>query len=125
MLRVAQQGRSQHVACQTVKPAFADQDYTGHTNVQAAHEEGIELQIISFGLLPRRWVIERGFGWLNRFGPLARDYELQPESWLACTLSSSPRLHWTDYAKCLTRHSYFSSIQTADRKINGLTGVRS
>ncbi len=28
-----------------------------------------------FVLLPRRWVVERSFGWINRFRRLARDYE--------------------------------------------------
>ena len=26
-------------------------------------------------LLPRRWVVERSFGWVSRFRQLARDYE--------------------------------------------------
>jgi len=26
-------------------------------------------------LLPRRWVVERSFGWVARFRRLARDYE--------------------------------------------------
>lgn len=30
-------------------------------------------------LLPRRWVIERGFAWATRFRHLARDYERLPE----------------------------------------------
>ncbi len=28
----------------------------------------------------RRWVVERSFGWLNRFRRLARDYERLPET---------------------------------------------
>ena len=28
-----------------------------------------------FALLPRRWVVERNFGWAARFRRLARDYE--------------------------------------------------
>lgn len=28
---------------------------------------------------PRRWVVERGFGWLARFQRLARDYERTAE----------------------------------------------
>jgi transposase len=71
----------QHVTGQTVKLAFADQGYTGETAAQAARDEGIELQVIKlpeakkrFVLLPRRWVVERSFGWLNRFRRLARDY---------------------------------------------------
>ncbi|MBB5503095.1 transposase [Paraburkholderia sp. MM5384-R2] len=31
-------------------------------------------------LLPRRWVVERSFGWLDRFHRLARDYERLPET---------------------------------------------
>ena len=31
-------------------------------------------------LLPRRWVIERIFGWATRFRRLARDYERSPET---------------------------------------------
>ncbi len=34
----------------------------------------------SFVLLPRRWVVERSFGWRNRFRRLARDYERLPET---------------------------------------------
>ncbi|RMX06120.1 IS5/IS1182 family transposase, partial [Allofranklinella schreckenbergeri] len=31
-----------------------------------------------FVLLPRRWVVERSFGWLARFRRLSRDYERLP-----------------------------------------------
>jgi len=33
-----------------------------------------------FVLLPRRWVVERSFGWLARFRRLARDYERLTET---------------------------------------------
>ncbi|RMX10380.1 IS5/IS1182 family transposase, partial [Allofranklinella schreckenbergeri] len=32
-----------------------------------------------FVLLPRRWVVERSFGWLARFRRLSRDYERLPD----------------------------------------------
>ena len=33
-----------------------------------------------FKLLPRRWVVERTFGWLGRYRRLSKDYERLPES---------------------------------------------
>jgi transposase len=72
---------------ETVKVAFVDQGYTGQEPAQAAQAEGIDLQVIKlleakkgFVLLPKRWVVERSFGWANRFRRLARDYERLPET---------------------------------------------
>ena len=31
-------------------------------------------------LLPRRWMVERSFGWMSWFRRLARDYERLPET---------------------------------------------
>ena len=33
-----------------------------------------------FILLPRRWVVERTFGWLNQYRRLSKDYEVLPET---------------------------------------------
>ena len=48
---------------------------------------GIRLEFVKlpeakkgFVLLPRRWVVERSFGWAARFRRLARDYERLPET---------------------------------------------
>lgn len=38
-------------------------------------------QAVGFVVLPRRWVVERTFGWLGRYPRLSKDYE-------ALTLSS-------------------------------------
>ena len=77
----------QHVTGETVKLAFVDQGYTGEGPAEAAQEAGIELHLVKlpeakngFVLLPRRWVVERSFGWVNRFRRLARDYERLPET---------------------------------------------
>ena len=75
----------QQVTGQTVELAWADEGYTGEQARQDAKAHGIELQVIKlpeakkgFVLLPRRWVVERSFGWPARFRRLSRDYERLP-----------------------------------------------
>jgi transposase len=66
---------------------YADGGYTGGP-VEAARELlGCTLSIVkrdrglhAFEPLPRRWVVERTFGWLMRCRRLARDYETLPRS---------------------------------------------
>jgi len=77
----------QETTDQTVEVAFVDQGYTGENAAQAAEQEGIQLEVVKlpdvkrgFVLLPRRWVIERSFGWIARFRRLARDYERLPQT---------------------------------------------
>lgn len=72
---------------QSVEIAFVDQAYTGQQPAQAAAQQAIELVVVKlpeakhgFILLPRRWVIERSFGWAARFRRLARDYERLPQT---------------------------------------------
>jgi transposase len=71
----------------SVEVAFVDQGYTGEKADQAAQAAGIDLIVVrlpeakrGFVLLPRRWVVERSFGWLARFRRLARDYERLPQT---------------------------------------------
>jgi transposase len=59
-----------------------DQGYTGKDAADQAAAEGIKLEVVKhsqakrgFVLLPRRWVVERSFGWMGRFRRLTRDYE--------------------------------------------------
>ena len=79
--------RVQEETGETVEVAFVDQGYTGENAADAAEEHGIKLEVVKlptakrgFVLLPRRWVVERSFGWMSRFRRLARDYERLPET---------------------------------------------
>jgi transposase len=101
----------------TVEVAFVDQGYTGEQPAADAEAHGIRLEVVKlpmakhgFVLLPRRWVVERSFGWMARFRRLVRDYER-----LAATLVG---LHFVAFAmliahrfvtfmaKCITRSSH-------------------
>jgi putative transposase len=35
---------------------------------------------VGFEVIPKRWVVERTFGWLGRYRRLAKDYEANPKS---------------------------------------------
>jgi transposase len=85
----------QEVTGKNVEMAFVDQGYTGEAPATQAQEHGIRLEVVKhtepkkgFVLLPRRWVVERTFGWLGRFRRLTRDFERLTETlagwhWLA------------------------------------------
>ena len=45
-----------------------------------------------FVVLPRRWVVERTFAWLNRNRRLAKDFEANPESALSWLFLASVKL---------------------------------
>lgn len=99
----------QEVTGQSVKVTFVDQGYTGATPAAAAAAHGIDLIVVKlseakrgFVLLPRRWVVERSFGWASRFRRLARDYERLPASLAA--------FHWLAFA-CLMLHAFFPNVQ--------------
>ena len=68
--------------CPSVAHVWADKEYTGQATATAASSAGIELEIVSgpkpaggFVVQPRRWVVERTNGWINRHRRLVRQYE--------------------------------------------------
>ena len=75
----------QETTGETVELAYVDQGYTGEEPAAAAGRQGIRLEVVKlpeakrgFVLLPKRWVVERGFTWASRFRHLGRDYERLP-----------------------------------------------
>ncbi len=75
----------QEATGENVQVAFVDQGYTGEEPAKEAAVHGIRLEVVKhteakkgFVLLPRRWVVERSFGWSTRFRRLVRDYERLP-----------------------------------------------
>lgn len=75
---------------------WADQSYRGLV-AWAAATYNIDLEIVErpaeatgFVLVPRRWVVERTFGWLGRARRLSKDYEPPPDNteWVIYLASS-------------------------------------
>ncbi len=98
----------QAVTGENVELAYVDQGYTGAAPTQAAAAQGIRLEVVKldqakrgFVLLPRRWVVERSFGWAARFRRLARDYER-----LASSLAG---LHWLAFVCLMLRNFLIQS----------------
>jgi transposase len=83
---------------------WADAGYAGGTLAAdlAAHvpKRGLRLAIVKrsdtttkgFVVQPRRWVVERTFGWLMQARRLARDYETNPASSAALILAQSAKI---------------------------------
>jgi transposase len=72
--------------CTRLKLIWADSGYDGkpladwaHTVARIAIEVIKRTELHVFKVVPRRWVVERSFGWLMRYRRLVRDYERRPE----------------------------------------------
>jgi transposase len=70
----------------TITTVFADGGYTGKLIVWAKEMFGYSVEIVKrkeqhlFQVLPKRWIVERTFAWLNWSRRLCKDYELRHTS---------------------------------------------
>lgn len=75
-------------ACfRSIQTVFADGGYQGEKlETRAKAMFGYRLEIVKrrdtrhFELVPKRWIVERSFSWLNHFRRLPKDYEVKPQS---------------------------------------------
>ena len=72
------------------KKLWADGGYSGDDFAQTAKRLGREVDVVKrsddvkgFEVLPKRWIVERTFGWLGRYRRLSKDYETKPQSSIA------------------------------------------
>lgn len=70
-----------------LKVVWVDSGYSGENFARAVKQvcgEQVQVEVIertstTFERLPKRWIVERTFGWLNRFRRLSKDYEVYSE----------------------------------------------
>jgi transposase len=91
------------IACRrfpSLKNAIADGGYQGEATANEVRQQaGIPLEIVKrsdtvtgFLVLPKRWIVERTYGWLGRCRRLAKDYENLTRSHLAFVTLAMIRL---------------------------------
>lgn len=95
--------------CPTLALAVADGGYRGAATATAVRETaGLPLEIVKrsdaakgFHVLPRRWIVERTFGWLGRCRRLAKDYENRVRTAAAFLIMAMIRLMLRRIARAL------------------------
>ena len=91
-----------------LKKLFADSAYEGpifHTAL-ASILPCLKTEIVKrsdrikgFVVLPKRWIVERTFGWLSNYRRFAKDYEYRPENSEALILIAASKLMLARLAK--------------------------
>ena len=109
--------------CPRVQAVFADSAYNGFLKAWVKEALGWDLQLVKrpkfkrrmfgreivledmateekagFPILPKRWVVERTFAWLGRYGRLSKDYEQFCETGETLIRMASARLIMSRFA---------------------------
>lgn len=82
---------------------FVDGGYAGSLAQWVARlvpRRGLRLEIVKrhradqhrFAVLPKRWIVERTFGWLSKFRRLSKDYEFKTQNSETMILIAATRL---------------------------------
>ena len=82
---------------------FVDGGYAGALMQWVANllpRRGLRLEVVKrskankrrFTVLPKRWIVERTFGWLSKFRRLSKDYEFKTENSETIILIAATRL---------------------------------
>ena len=74
-------------SCKKLRRIWVDGGYRGARLGWVSKQFRLVLQVImrsveqkGFHVLPRRWVVERTFAWINHNRRLCKDYEVSPET---------------------------------------------
>ena len=96
----------------TLERLWVDGAYHGRVIDQLRESTKLAIEVVKrsddvrgFVVLPKRWVVERSFGWAGRFRRLARDYEQ-----LAETLAG---LHFVAFAILMLQRFVALTVQSA------------
>jgi putative transposase len=74
-----------------LQKVLVDGAYNGEVVSRAAKDTGVVVEMVKrpdikgFAVVPKRWIVERSFGWLNRERRLSKDYERtssSSETWI-------------------------------------------
>lgn len=81
-----------------LKLIWVDQGFQGEDFARAVESLcGAKVEVVKrsdagFVILPKRWIVERTFGWLNQNRRLSKDYELRTEMSVAMIQGAMIRL---------------------------------